>query len=69
MITSRYISICTYDEIRNICKSYIRVATKKGKGIRGFVPQNSKTIVGLTKVEIGNLLEDMKRYILHLFLF
>jgi hypothetical protein len=50
-------------------KNYLRAATKRSKGIRGIIVQTSRTVVGLTKLDIGNPLEDMNTYILHLIAF
>jgi len=66
LITFGDISKCTYYEIRNVCKNYSRVSTKKGKGIRGTIVQTLMYTTRLTKVEIENLMKDMKINILHL---
>lgn len=54
-----------YDEISNIFKNYTRDSIRKSKCLRGFVAQPSKAIVGLIKMDIGNLLEDINTDILH----
>ena len=45
----------TFEEIIELCRKYSRSRAKAGKGIRA-----TKSTGGITKVELGNLLENFK---------
>jgi hypothetical protein len=55
----------TYDEIKDLFKNYSRVTMRKGRGSKTILPSTSKSTTGVTKAEIGNLIEDMKTNILN----
>jgi len=64
IISTRDISKCYYDRLRDIFKSYSR-AIRKNNDLKEFIAQPWKSIVRLTKMEIENLLDDMKTYIMY----
>jgi hypothetical protein len=51
----------TYDEIKYIFKNYSRETMRKGRGSKIISPSTSKNTTRVTKAEIGNLIEDMKK--------
>jgi hypothetical protein len=54
-----------YDVILELCRKYSRGTSKKGKGPRDILTRTGKTVGGgVTRVEIGNMLEDFKTDIL-----
>ena len=57
------ISQLTFEEISNLYKKYSQSKAKNGKGIRD-TRINKSTLRGVTRVELGNLLENFKTYIL-----
>ena len=66
LIADGDISKCSYDEITNIFKNYSSATIRMNKGLRGVVTQPSKATTKLSKMEIGNLLEDMREDISYL---
>ena len=57
------VSQLTFEEISNLCKKYPRSKAKSGKGIRD-TRINKSTLGGVTRIELGNLLEKFKTNIL-----
>ena len=57
------VSQLTFEEIFNLCKKYSRSKVKNGKGIRD-TRINKSASGGVTRVELGNLLENFKTDIL-----
>jgi hypothetical protein len=55
----------TYAEIKDLFKNYSRETMRKGRGLKIVLPSTSKNTIGITKAEIGNLIEDMKTNILN----
>ena len=53
----------TFEEISNLCIKYSRSKAKNGKGI-GDTRINKSALGGVTRVELGNLLENFKTNIL-----
>ena len=49
----------TFEEISNLCKKYSRSKAKNGKGIQD-TRINKSTLRDVTRVELGNLLENFK---------
>ena len=53
------VSQLTFKEISNLCQKYSRSKAKSGKGIRD-TRINKSASGGVTRVELGNLLENFK---------
>jgi len=64
------ISQLDYDVILELCHKYSRGTSKTRKGPRDILKRTGRTIgSGVTRVEIGNMLEDFKTDILSSFIF
>jgi hypothetical protein len=60
-----YVSQLDYEVTLEICRKYSRGTSKIGKGPRDILARTGKTVGGgVTRVEIINMLEDFKTYIL-----
>ena len=57
------ISQLTFEDISNLCRKYSRGKAKQGRGIRD-TKVNKYASKGVTRVELGNLLENFKTDIL-----
>jgi hypothetical protein len=60
------ISQLPFANICDLCKRYSRSRAKYGKGIRDVFPKVTKYVVGggVSRIELGNLLENFKTKIL-----
>jgi hypothetical protein len=54
-----------FSKICEMCRNYLRSRAKKGKSVRDPYSRNLKEVSsgGITRVYIGNLLENLKKYI------
>ena len=58
------ISFLPFDQISKLCRKYSRGRTKTGKDPRESLSKVSKSSLGsVTRVELGNLLENFKTYL------
>jgi hypothetical protein len=66
LMASGDISHKPFAEIREMCKNYSRSRDKTGKNVRDPYNRNLKLVSsgGITRAEIGNLLENFKTNIL-----
>ena len=62
LMESRYISHKPFIEICDMCRNYLRSRVKNGKGVQDPYSRNSKGFSsgGVTRMEIGNMLENFK---------
>jgi hypothetical protein len=61
LLVNGHIFQLPYDDIKQFFKNFPSTTSKNNRGHRGTIAQSSKgTIIGLTKSEIKNLLQDMK---------
>ena len=63
LMGTRDVSRLTFEEISNLCKKYSRSKVENGKGIRDTRIKKSASR-GVTREELGNLLENFKTDIL-----
>ena len=61
------ISQMTYNDICELCRRYSRGITKSGKSPRDLVSRITKPSGGVTRTEIGNMLDNFKTDILSSF--
>ena len=54
----------TWDEIKEICQNYSRATVKKGRGLRSL-PHKTNGELGVSKMELSNLLSDFKQDIIN----
>lgn len=54
----------TWADIKNICLNYSRAIVKKGKGLRDL-PHKSNGGLGVSKMELTNLLSSFKQDIIN----
>jgi hypothetical protein len=65
LMGARDISQMTYDDICELCKRYSRAITKSRKGPQDLALRVTKPSGGgVTKIEIGNMLDNFKTHIL-----
>ena len=53
-----------WDEIKEICQNYSRATVKKGRGLRSL-PHKTNGRLGVSKMELSNLLFDFKKDIIN----
>ena len=59
------VSLLKYEEIHDLCRRYSRNASRSGRGIQDKVNRTTETSrEGVSRMEIGNLLEGFKTDIL-----
>ena len=59
------VSLVKYVEICDLCRRYSRNSSRSGRGIQDTINRTTKTTrEGVSRVEIGNLLEGFKTDIL-----
>ena len=63
LMGARYISQLDFEEISNLCRKYSRSKARYGRGLRD-TRVNKSASGGVTRVELGNLLENFKTDIL-----